>query len=277
MRLRFLALAFGSAALAACAGGAPTPPSLSYSLPALTAVTYVAGDTMSMDLDAGGQTFYVDRGESSTLGTTFARAQDGVQVSMAVKRFSASQSNPMGDPAVADESGISGPLVFTLDRRGVASVVSQPEVTGTARSFFQPLSLAHTFFPRLPGRAVHAGDSWTDTIRYEGAQGEGKVTSTAVMTYTVMGDSSVAQRKLLKVALEGTTESMASGAVSGMDYTQKVSGSVKGWVLWDLQRALMTEMYGDTDAAGTMDVSAAPYPMSIHVRGQSRVRLNEER
>lgn len=276
MRFRPFSVAVVSVTLAACGGGPPAPPSLAYSLPTLTGVTYVTGDTANMDLDAGGQTFQVDRGESSTLGATFTRAADGLQVSLAVKDYSASQSNPMGEPAVADESGISGPLVFSLDRRGVATVVSQPQLTGGARQFFEPLSMAHMFFPRLPGRGVHPGDSWTDTIRFEGRQGEGNVRSTSVMTYTVLGDSVLGQRKVLKLTMEGTSESSASGSISGMDYTQKVSGTVKGWVLWDLQRALMTEMYGDTDATGTMDVSAAPFPLTVHVRGQSRTRLTEE-
>lgn len=277
MRFRLsLPIVAATAILTACAGGPPAPPSLAYSLPTLTDVTYTTGDTASLDLDAGGQAFQVDRAESSTLGATFSRAPEGVQVSLTVKDYRATQSNPMGAPAVADESGISGPLVFSLDRRGVSTLVAQPDVSGDARQFFEPLSLAHMFFPRLPGRGVQPGEAWTDTIHYEGRQGDGDMKATAIMTYTVMGDTLVGERRVLKLAMEGTSESSVSGTVSGMDYNQKVSGSVKGWVLWDLQRALMTEMYGDTDATGTMDVSAAPFPLTVHVRGQSRTRLAEE-
>ena len=120
------------------------------------------------------------------------------------------------------------------------------------------------------------GDSWTDTISFEGPQGDGSVKSTSVVTYTVMGDTLVGDRKVLKIATESSSEQAASGSFAGMDYSQKLSGTAKGWVLWDLQRALMVEKYSDSDASGTMDVSAAPYPLSIRMRSQSRTRLMEE-
>lgn len=276
MRFRLYLLAAAAVVPAACGGGPPAPPSLAYSLPTLTNVTYTSGDTASLDLDAGGQTFQLDRTESSTLGAAFTRAPEGVQVSFTVKDYDASQTNPMGAPATADEGGISGPLVVSLDRRGAATVLAQPDLSGGARQFFQPLSVAHLFFPRLPGRGVQVGESWTDTVRFEGRQGDGNLRSSSIMTYTVLGDTLVGERKVLKLAMEGSSEATTTGAMSGMDYTQKVSGSVKGWVLWDLQRALMTEMYGATDATGTMDVSAAPFPLTVHVRGRSRTRLAEE-
>jgi len=276
MRFRLYALAAASAAISACAGGPPSPPGLAYSLPTLTTVTYAAGDSATMDIDADGQAFQMDVDQSSTLGATFSRAADGVQVSMEVKSFKATQSNPMGAPVSADGSGIKGPLVFSLDRRGVATVVAKPQLSGMARNYFQPLDVVHTFFPRLPGAAAHVGDSWTDTISFEGPQGDGSVKSTSVVTYTVMGDTLVGDRKVLKIAMESSSEQTGSGSFAGMDYSQKLSGTAKGWVLWDLQRALMVEKYSDSDASGTMDVSAAPYPLSIRMRSQSRTRLMEE-
>lgn len=275
--MRFRLFAFTAAAtLAACGGGTPKPAGLAYGLPAVTDVTYTTGDTATIDIDAGGQSFQIDRWVSATLGTTFTRAPGGLQVSVDVQALSGRQSNPMGAPATADGSGISGPLVFSLDRRGVVTVVSRPEVTGETRAFFEPLSLAHGFFPRLPGTAARVGDTWTDTIQFEGPQGDGTIKSTSVMTNTVVGDTVVGNRSVIKIAVEGTVESSATGAISGMDYSQKISGNVKGWVLWDLQRALMTETYSDVDATGTMDVAAAPYPLSMRLRSQSRTMLTGE-
>jgi hypothetical protein len=277
MRSRLLALAAVSVAVTGCGGGPPAPAGLAYSLPDPPAVTYTTADTALMDIDAGGQAFQVDVATSSTLGATFARVADGVRVSLEVKKLSGSQSNPMGAPVTADASGISGPLVFSLDRRGVATVVSQPEVQLSAQTFFQPLAVAHTFFPRLPGRAARAGDAWTDTIHYEGPQGAGSVNTTAVMKYTVMGDTLVGGRSLVKIGVEGSADSRASGSFGGMDFSQNMSGTTTGWVLWDLGRSLMTEMFDDSDAKGSMDVSAASFPLTVHVRGRSRARLAPER
>ncbi|MCG6957184.1 MAG: hypothetical protein LJF04_14440 [Gemmatimonadetes bacterium] len=229
-----------------------------------------------MSIDADGEMYRMDMNLSSKLGATFTRAATGVQVSVEVKSFSATQTNPMGAPVTADGSGISGPVVFTLDRQGVATLVAEPQLTGMARNYFQPLEVVHGFFPRLPGRAAHVGDTWTDTISFEGPQGDGSIRSTSIVTYTVLGDTLVGDRRVLKIAMEGSTEQSASGAFAGMDFSQKLSGTAKGWVLWDLQRSLMVEKYSDNDASGTMDVSVAPYPLSIRMRGQARTRLAEE-
>lgn len=276
MRFRLYALAAAATAISACGGGPPSPPGLAYSLPSPATVTYATGDSATLDIDADGQAFQMDMNQSSTLGAAFTRAPDGVQVSVEVKSFEATQSNPMGAPVSADGSGIKGPVVFSLDRRGVATVVAKPQLSGMAREYFQPLEVVHTFFPRLPGAAAHVGDSWTDTIAFEGPQGEGSVKSTSVVTYTVVGDTLVGDRKVLKIDTESSTEQSGSGSFAGMDYSQELSGTAKGWVLWDVERALMVEKFSDKDASGTMNVSAASYPLSIRMRSQSRIRMREE-
>jgi hypothetical protein len=262
--------------LGACGGGPPSPPALAYGLPATTTVSYVSGDTARMDIDANGQSMQARVSSATTLATTFSRAADGgVQVSMTVADMDARMSNPAGPPASASAKDIDGPLVFTLDRRGAATIVSEPKLNVNAQQFFQPLLVAHTFFPRLPGRGVDAGASWTDTTHVEGPQGEGQVSVTSITTYTVAGDTVVDGHSLVRIDLQGTTEQTASGVIAGMDFSQSGTGSATGWVLWDMARGLMTESYTETDATGTMDVSAAPFPLGIRLRQQSRVKLAE--
>ena len=275
MRPRLSTLA-AAAALAACGGGPPKPAGLAYSLPAVTAVTYMTGDSASMDIDAGGQYFQMDLNRSSTLGTTFTRSADGIQVSVDVKDFSATQSNPMGAPVHADGSGIKGPLVFSLDRRGTPTVVSKPVVGGVASSYFEPVEVATALFPRLPGRAAHPGDTWTDTINYEATPGSSTAKSTSVVTYTVVGDTVAGGHSVIKVAIKATGERSSSGNFAGMDFSQKLTSTSEGWFLWDLQRGLMVEKYVTDDASGSMDVSAAPYPLALRVRTENRIRLTEE-
>ena len=275
MRSRLPSLTVLTLTLAACAGGPPSPPGLAYGVPDPASVTYLSGDTARMDIDAGGQSMQARISSAATLATEFSRDGDGVQVSMTVRDLDARMSNPAGPPASADESGIEGPLVFTLDRRGVATLVSQPKLNQSAQQFFQPLLLAQTFFPRLPGRGVAPGESWTDTIRAEGPQGEGSITSVSIVTYTAAGDTVIDGRSLVRISLEGTTDQDASGLIAGMDFSQTASGNMSGWILWDMRRGLMIESYTDSDARGSMDVSAAPFPLGIRVRQQSRVKLQE--
>ena len=273
MRSRITFAAAATLFLAACGGGGlSAPPGLAFGLPDPAVVTYVSGDTSVMDIDAGGQAMQATAGISTTLGATFARAAEGVRVTLTVQDLVASMTNPMASTS-ADESGISGPLVMNLDRRGAVTVISQPQVSETASQFFQPLSLAHGMFPRLPGRAAKVGESWTDTIRFEGAQGPTSVAAVSVMTYTVVGDTVVDGHGLGKLDLKGTSESSAAGIITGMDFKQSLTGTISGWVLWDQARGLMVESYGEADGRGSMEVSAAPFPLGVRLRAQSRVRL----
>jgi hypothetical protein len=275
MRSRLLSLTALTLTFAACGGGPASPPGLAYGVPDPAAVTYLSGDTARMDIDAGGQSMQARITSAATLATEFSRGDDGVQVSMTVRDLAAYMSNPAGPPASADETGIEGPLVFTLDRKGAATIVSQPKLSQSAQQFFQPVLLAQTFFPRLPGRGVSAGESWTDTIRAEGAQGEGSISSVFVVTYSAAGDTVIDGRSLVRITLQGTTDQTASGLIAGMDFSQTATGNMSGWILWDMRRGLMVESYTDSEARGSMDVSAAPFPLGIRVRQQSRVKLQE--
>lgn len=270
-----LVLAVAPFVLGACAGGGPaSPPGLAYGLPQPASVRYLTGDTALMDIDAGGQAMQAAVSSGATFATTFARAGEGIRVTLTVEDLDARVSSPAGS-ASADEAGIRGPLVFDLDRRGAATIVSQPTVTEATGEFFQPLSVAHGFFPRLPGRAAALGERWTDTIQVEGDQGASSLNQTTVVTYTVAGDTLVQGRNLVRIDLTGTVRTSSRGVTMGMDFTQDLSGTLRGWVLWDQGRGLLVESYTETDGRGSMEVAMAPFPLGVRLKGQSRVKLQE--
>ena len=274
MRVRLPVLMAASFTLAACGGGGPpSPAGLGYSLPDPATATYVTGDTVNVDIDAGGQSMQQRVTVSTTYGATFTRAADGIQVALEVQDLKGRVTQPMGGPITLDDSGIDGPLVFTLDRRGVVSLVSAPTLSEQAALYFTPLSTASSFFPRLPGTAVNVGDSWTDTIRVEGSEGVGEVSASSILTYTVEGDTMVDGRSLVKITYTGTQQSSSSGLIQGMDFNQEVSGTTEGHVLWDMGAGLMVERFADSQGRGSMEVSVAPMPLGLRVRSQSIVKL----
>jgi hypothetical protein len=274
MRARSTLTVASLTVLAACGGGTASPAGLAYALPTPTSVTYVRGDTVNMDIDAGGQAMQARAAGRATMDAAFSRAAGGVQVSLTLTDLDGRVSTPMSSMS-ADESGVEGPLVFTLDRSGSVTVTSVPELTDDASQIFQPLEWAHGFFPRLSGGAAGVGDQWTDTVTFEGAQGPGQVKSVTVLTYTVAGDTVVGGRSLLKLDVAGTSEVTTSGVITGMDYSQTVKGASEGWVLFDMGRSLMVERYSDGDLRGSMDVSAAPFPLGIRLRTRSWVKLQD--
>lgn len=275
MRARLSDLALACMALTACGpGGPPSPPGLAYGLPTELSVTYTAEDRANIDIDAEGQSMQAQGSSSMTLDVAFAQSSDGLDVTIEVREFQASQSNPMGSQSV-DGEGIEGPVVVTLDRTGEATLVQEPVVTGPAEQFFQPLDLAYGFFPRLPGRAADPDESWMDTLSYEGTPAGGEIKVTSVLQYVMAGDTVIDGRSLFKIAFEGTIEQVASGQITGMDFSQSLSGTTSGWHLWDPGRRLLVESHSDGDLRGTMEVAAAPFPLAVRVRQQGSVRLQD--
>ncbi len=274
MRAWSLVLAPSAFLLAACGGGGPSPAGLAYELPDPATVTYVAGDTADMDIDVGGQGMQANTASSMTFETAFSRSEDGVQVWLGVQELDVRQSTPLGMVS-ADDSGIDGPLVFSLDRRGNVTVVSLPDVSGDATQFFQPLAIAHSIFPGLPGGPASVGDSWIDTVRFQGEQNGGNVSSLSVLTYTLVGDTVAGERSLVRIDFEGTSEVAATGVMQGSEFTQNVTGDLTGWVLWDPQRNLLVETHNAAQARGSMEISQSPYPLGLRVRQRGVVRLLE--
>lgn len=273
MRARLLSFALTSMALASCGpGGPPAPPGLAYGMPTAPAVTYTAEGRANIDIDAEGQTMQAQGSSSMTLDVTFAESSEGLDVTMEVREFQATQSNPMGSQSV-DEEGIDGPVVITLDRTGEATVVAEPSVSGTTEQFFQPLELAYGFFPKLPGRAAEVAQSWTDTVSYEGTPGDGEIKVTRVLEYTMVGDTVIGGSSLLKITFDGTVEQVARGQITGMDFSQNLSGTTSGWHLWDPNRRLLVQSHADGDLRGTMEVAAAPVPLAVRVRQQQDTQL----
>jgi hypothetical protein len=265
--------------VAACAGGpgggTTSPPTLTYQVPDAAPVAYVQADTAVMSIDAGGQMFDVNVVSQAVMDMEFAPVEAGVRVTATWTELDAYVSNPMGAPERISVDDVDGPLVFDLDSRGVASVVSAPTLTGSATQMVSPASVANGFFPRLPGSAPTPGMTWTDTISFEAEEGVGSTVSRSIVTYTVAGDTVVAGTTLLKVDMSGETSETVEGVTSGMAFIQNSSGEVGGHFLWDLTAGMMHSQVTESDLVGTMDVEAAPFPLDVAIRAISRVRLQE--
>jgi hypothetical protein len=264
--------------LAACAGPGAVSPSggLMYQVPESPSVVYLAEGSQDINVDVPGMGAMNMRGSSeATLAMSFAPGTDGVQVTVSFQKLTASQSDPIGGSLTASESDIVGDLVFTMDGMGRGTVVTVPEVKGSAEQLVSPGAYVHEFFPRLPGRAVNPGESWTDTIQYEIQTTVGEVSANSVLTYTLVGDTVVDGLTLLHVTYEGDVEVVGSGQTQGMEMIQALSGDAEGWFLWDPARGLMVVLEGRQDMEGTTEMPAsgmAPFPMTVRGSGTARLQ-----
>ena len=263
--------------LGACGGAAPPvppppPPGLAYGVPRPAQVEYEVADSARAEIQAAGQSFGLDVAVAERWRMEFAAAGAAVRINATLTDMQARMTNPLSAPQTADESSFSGALVFTLDPRGRSTVETLPTVTPAVAQFLSGAGIAHTFFPRLPGRAVAAGERWTDTVAYASEEGGARIEVTTVTTYTVVGDSVADGASHLLVRTEGTTEQASAGTISGTDFHQEVRGTTGGHFLWDRTAGALHSSEVRSDLAGAMEVTIAPVPLDVRVRSTVRVR-----
>jgi hypothetical protein len=266
--------------LAACAAGSGSETSgllrLGYGEGGPDQRSYRLADTISLDLDMGGQVMDVGIRSNALLDMAFEPAPEGVEVTTSWRDLAVTISNPMGPPERVTEDDVEGPLVFTLDRRGSAEVLSKPTLTGSAAQMVVPEEVVEAFFPRLTGTPPTPGMSWTDTVAYASQASEARTVNETVVTYTVAGDTLVDGRSLLRIDMDGAGSMLQEGVTQGMDFVQDLTGGVEGFILWDLAEGEMVYKKTESSYSGSMTVTAAPYPLGVSLRGVSHVRLAED-
>jgi hypothetical protein len=268
-----LLLAAAGCATGGGAGGGAGEAALAYALPEGGSIRYLQADTVAVAVDAGGQTIDVDQTSVGTLEMTFTMTGDALQVSATYSELDAQVTNPMQGTQRASAGDVKGPIVFTLTPKGEATLVTAPELAGAAPQLLDVGTLAGTFFPRLPARAVQTGDTWTDTVHVESDRDDGHIVSHSVIDYTVEGDTTVSGRPLLRVGFVSQDERSAEMTQQGMDMSQDVAGTMRGHFLWDRGRGILHSQTQSGVFTGTMEVSAAPFPLGLAIEARSVIRL----
>ena len=273
MRERIWMLVAVTGPLVACGGGPAAPPALAYRLPAEAEVRYLVTDTAVISIEALGQSLALDVGSAGLYAVSFARAGEGLMVTVGVEDLDATLGVPMAGPMTFDETSVTGELAFTLGRRGEVTVVSTPEIDAAARQLVPPERMAHSFFPTLPGRAVSAGERWVDTVAFENEQDGGQRT---ILEYAVVGDTVVSGATLLHITFAGTSELSQALAMQGTEIEQRTNLDIEGDVLWDLQRGLMVERSTRMSGRGTVRTPLLPGELPTRYDMRSRTRLEPQ-
>ena len=274
MKTRFFTALLLCFSLVACGGGPPGPPTLAYGSQATNKLTYQHGDTTAVSVSIMGQSMAVTQSGVATYAVGFSLVPDGVGVTMSLQDLEASITQPMGAPIQLDESGVQGDLTFVMGRTGnTVSIGERPAVTDEASQMVSGLSLAYMFFPGLPGIGAMMGDSWVDTVSFEGEDGPGMRSETSVLTYVVEGDTVVAGRALLRISFSGTSSSEQDLEMGGMDIHQESEAEVLGYVLWDHNESIMFEHHRVATGSGTLSLPIMPTAIPMDVVSTQHTRL----
>ncbi|MEM7417807.1 MAG: hypothetical protein AAF389_20120 [Gemmatimonadota bacterium] len=272
MNRRQTLLVAAALAFASCGGGTPEPPALEYGHGPESELTYVRGDTTIVSLSMMGQSLEIEQRGVMSLGVTMSNTAAGADVRMSVLDLDASISNPMGAPMSFDETTVDGDVVFSLDRRGDATVESLPTVSLEASQMVSATALANGFFPGLPGGAPSPGESWVDTLTYESVDASGlRSAEESITTYTIVGPDTFEGRAVLRIELSGTSSLSNEFDMQGMSLSQESDVEVEGHLLWDHQRGVMVERVQNSSGSGR--VSGAPVPLPIEIESRQVTRL----
>ena len=275
--------------LSACSSGRPAPggPSTAtpapadnpfrYDVPTPPTATYQLAETMTMVMTTPDGERDMAMASSSTVALTFAADPGGVRVFGAVSDYSANMaSSMMGNTEMSGDS-LSGNLEFVIGTFGNVEMISKPLVTGGGLPGATPFQFnASNLFPRFPGDPLEPGDTWDHTVTAAEDLSEvpgisGAAEDATVYTYTLVGDTVVADRTLQKITVSGVGTVQAVGEEAGAEMARDLSNTVEGFIHWDAERGLVAaaELLRTVDGS----VSIRSVAMAMTMVGVSRLRL----
>jgi len=272
MRIRALSIVITSATLA-CSGGAPP---LGYSAPGMADVTYVVGDTVSIAVQVPGQSLAIGLRSEARYHLDQRPSAGGLHVTAAVESLAADVSVPMTEALSMDETALEGDFTFDLDGRGHVQSMSAPTGSSVGAQIYAagaPL-IAHALFPRLPGRAVAAGDSWADSVSYRTGGDAGESVVTSSLTYTVVGTSQTGGRTLTDIDFGGTAAVTQNMSLEGATITQESELEVTGHLRWDAVAGVLYDSELTMEGPGNVRMALLPAALPTKVTWQTRVRLD---
>ena len=232
--------------------------------------TYHVHDTMAITIASAPGGVELTAVASASLRLAFEEEADGMRVVAEIVDFGGSVGNPEMGVQTLDSDDAQGDMVFLVGSKGVTESVSRPELSDDAGQFSLFNQLPHDLFPGLPGGAVEAGDSWSDSAVWRSSAGGMATTSTTNRTYGLVGDTLVDGRPVLEISLHAEVEISGSGSQGGLATSQSIEGIVMGRLLWDPEDRLLHYAELHRDLRGSASMEGRP-PGEIALTGPQRI------
>jgi hypothetical protein len=259
----------------AAAGGPVQPPGLAYGEPDPNPVTYTFGDTASFEIQAPGYgVMEVETAHSGTAELRFLDGTEGYDVRVRFPELAGSfRSAGQGEERIT-AADIDGTVGVDLSPRGAVAVVDTPAVTAAFEEVLGVEALIRPLFVRLPGHAVSPGARWVDTVLTREESGGTTSTATSVVVSTLLGDTVVNGRRLLRIGTRTETSLGVVGSSGGAEIEQQLSGTVEGRVLWDPDARLLFARSESGQLSGTLVLTGTGSPaMPVSARVRRTVAL----
>lgn len=273
MVARVLAAAAIAGMIAACASApSATGPTtrFQYRVPSPPSGLYHIEDSVSVAVSTPVGDMAVTTTTLLTMNMVFGRDPGGVGVFGTVVGFNAASTNSVTGTRTADAEDVIGPLALVLGRRGHVEVGTMPALDSAVADLSPFPGVAFDLFPQLPGHAVEDGGSWVETVNWSVVDGPATTTSSTVYTYTLMGDTVVEDRTLLRIDVSGDVNLATVQGEGETESTQEMTGTTTGFVLWDTRTSLPAYVESHRELEGTNSVPGAG-PISMTISGPVRI------
>ena len=239
---------------------------------------YRLDQTLSQTQEVQGQT--MDLSLTSAQFLTVAAAAQGGGLGLTYTIDSVRFDEPTGSAAAmagggaaqraAQAEALTGKqVVATVSALGAVSSIAAADTTDAAARSVAPGF--RTFLVAFPNAAVKAGMTWTDTVKATMNNMGIDVTSTAINTYTVTGDTTAYGRKAWKVEHTGALTLSGMGNTQGSDVVLSGSGTSTGTSLIAVDGVYLG---GATDQTQTMTVEVPAASMSIPITNKVATRIS---
>lgn len=261
--------------VAGCAGpGSPFPRgTLAYGFPSPPNAAYEIADTVLVTVKTTGPDVETAGGFAQTLDLRFERDPGGVRV----RGIMAAIQGSLWDPGTPSERrpgrwNPAGTHHFVINRHGVSEVRSFPALSGQPALLFSLVGHAHDIFPRLPGTVPDPGGTWADTVRWHVDHPDAEVTYRSAFSYTLVGDTVVDGRTLVRIAADADLATVTVTGTPGNATYRVLNGPVTGLVLWDPERTLVAYAQYERDLVGTLQRPDRPM-LGMTLEGRATFQL----
>jgi hypothetical protein len=234
---------------------------------------YQVADSTQMVMDIPGMgAAPVEASSRVTADLTFAQENGALSVTATITDVAGRFTSPGGPGQTIGPGDKPAPATVRIARNGAVSNIQLPTFSAALAQVTTPMQLFHSFFVRLPGRAVERGAAWTDTVRFSEEQA-GLTTNVLLITRsTWTRDTTVAGRQLALIESQTTSRFELSGASQGVEIRQTLEGASQARALWDGNAHTLVERTEQGTASGTADLPGFDM-RGIPVRAQSRQTL----
>jgi hypothetical protein len=257
------------------AAPAPAPDDLAYGLPTVSPLCYAVADTARFTVDPGAMgRMSVSASYAGMMELAVGPGPTGLEARARVHRLQGGFEAQSQPPQAVDERDIDGEFLVALDARGRYDLVDTPTLSRRLLDVTGPEAMVRPLFVQLPGRPAGTGDVWVDTIVSVEDRADSRSTAQTVLTTTVLGDTVVEERTLLRLRTRAENRLETEGRSGGVQVRQLLTGTTDGTVVWDPHFRMLVERREAGSLTGTLAMpgaGVADVPLSASVRRHVRL------